>query len=365
MCSETNALGVCSETSTLGVKKLKLILVSFFLLLSSCSNEYIAFHSQNNAYLESKTSVSQQVEKYDISKIWERDVELFSLPDKKWVDKIVNFIDNAKKRIYLEVYILTEKRIIEALVKAKSRWVDIRIILEKNVFWSPKINDKAMQTLLWAGISAIYSSEDNYTFTHSKFYIIDDFFLVSTGNMSHSTFVTNKEFFVKSDNIPDLKLLEKLFLDDFNYKKSIICDYNLMSSPNCSREVIRNLLKSAKSSIYIYNQEISDEQILSILREQKKKWLDIKLIIWDINKVKKNNQISKDLKNLGIEVISPKKPYIHAKLVLIDTSYIYVWSVNFTTNSFDNNREVWVIFKSEKTWWEIKKEFLKDFSNLQ
>jgi len=89
--------------------------------------------------------------------------------------------------------------------------------------------------------------------------------------MSHSTFVTNKEFFVKSDNIPDLKLLEKLFLDDFNYKKSIICDYNLMSSPNCSREVIRNLLKSAKSSIYIYNQEISDEQILSILREQKKK----------------------------------------------------------------------------------------------
>jgi phosphatidylserine/phosphatidylglycerophosphate/cardiolipin synthase-like enzyme len=52
-------------------------------------------------------------------------------------------------------------------------------------------------------------------------------------------------------------------------------------------------------------------------------------------------------------------------LVLIDTSYIYVWSVNFTTNSFDNNREVWVIFKSEKTWWEIKKEFLKDFSNLQ
>jgi hypothetical protein len=69
MCSETNALGVCSETSTLGVKKLKLILVSFFLLLSSCSNEYIAFHSQNNTYLESKTSISKQAEIYDISKI--------------------------------------------------------------------------------------------------------------------------------------------------------------------------------------------------------------------------------------------------------------------------------------------------------
>ncbi|EKD66311.1 MAG: putative membrane associated protein [uncultured bacterium (gcode 4)] len=347
------------------MQNLRLIFISFLLFLSSCSNEYIAFHSQNNAYLESKISASKQVEVYDISKIWERNVELFSLPDKTWIDKIVNFIDNAKKRIYLEVYILTEKRIIETLVRAKGRWIDVRIILEKNVFWSPKINFQAMQTLLNAWILAIYASENNYVFTHSKFFIIDDFFLVSTGNMSHSTFTVNKEFFVKSSNISDLKNLEKIFEDDFNHKKSIICELNLISSPNCSREMISNLLKSAKSSIYIYAQEISDEEILSVLKEKKAKNLDIKLIIWDKNKIKRNSQISLDLKNMGIEVISPKKPYIHAKTILVDEEYIYIWSVNFTTNSFDNNREVGVIFHNAKTWWEIKKEFLKDFSNLQ
>ncbi|HBA45142.1 TPA: hypothetical protein DEG21_05740 [Patescibacteria group bacterium] len=126
---------------------------------------------------------------------------------------------------------------------------------------------------------AIYASENNYVFTHSKFFIIDDFFLVSTGNMSHSTFTVNKEFFVKSSNISDLKNLEKIFEDDFNHKKSIICELNLISSPNCSREMISNLLKSAKSSIYIYAQEISDEEILSVLKEKKAKNLDIKLII--------------------------------------------------------------------------------------
>ena len=347
------------------MQKIKLIFIIFFFFLSSCTNEYIAFHSQKWDYLESKTSLSQEVEKYDISKVEERNVEIFSLPNKWWIDKVVNFIDNAKKRIYLEVYILTEKRIIEALVKAKNRWIDMKIILEKNVFWSPTINKKSFQELEKVWINVKYSSENNYTFTHSKFYIIDDFFLVSTGNMSHSTFTVNKEFFVKSSNISDLKLLEQLFSDDFSNKKSIICSYNLISSPNCSREMIGNLLKSAKKEIYIYNQEISDEEILSILKEKKKKWLDIKLIIWDKNKVKRNTQVFLDLKNLGIEIISPKKPYIHAKLVLIDWSYIYVWSINFTANSFDNNREVWVIFNNPKTWWEIKKEFLKDFSNLQ
>lgn len=347
------------------MQKIKLIFISLILFLSSCTNEYIAFHSQKWDYLESKTSIEQNLDKYDLKNIEQRDVEIISFPSKTWLDKIANFIDNAKKRVYLEVYILTEKGIIEALVKAKNRWIDMKIILEKNVFWSPTINKKSFQELEKVWINVKYSSEANYVFTHSKFYIIDDFFLVSTGNMSHSTFMVNKEFFVKSSNISDLKLLEQLFSDDFNYKKSIICSYNLISSPDCSREMIENLLKSAKSTIYIYNQEVSDDEILSILKEKKKEWLDIKLIIWDKNKVKKNNQISQDLKKFGIEVISPKKPYVHAKLVLIDWSYIYVWSVNFTTNSFDNNREVWVIFNNSKTWWEIKKEFLKDFSNLQ
>lgn len=347
------------------MQKIKLIFISLILFLSSCTNEYFIYHSQNQKYLESKTNVSKNLNNFDLSKIEQRDVEIISFPSKTWLDKIINLIDKAQKRVYLEVYILTEKRIIGALKSAKNRWVDVRIILEKNVFGSPTINKKVFEELKNFGISITYSSETNYTFTHSKFFIIDESYIIWTGNMSHSTFTVNKEFFVVSNNKKDLLKLEQIFEDDFNYKKSIICEPNLISSPDCSREIIGNLLKSAKSTIYIYNQEISDEEILTILKEKKKKWLDVKLIIWDKNKVKKNNQISQDLKKLGIEVISPKKPYVHAKLVLIDSSYIYVWSVNFTTNSFDNNREVWVIFNNLKTWWEIKKEFLKDFSNLQ
>jgi phosphatidylserine/phosphatidylglycerophosphate/cardiolipin synthase-like enzyme len=38
-----------------------------------------------------------------------------------------------------------------------------------------------------------------------------------------------------------------------------------------------------------------------------------------------------------------KKPYLHGKSILVDHHKIFLWSQNLTTNSLQNNREVWVI----------------------
>jgi phosphatidylserine/phosphatidylglycerophosphate/cardiolipin synthase-like enzyme len=57
-----------------------------------------------------------------LDKIRELDSIVFRTnPDKGLLDDIVLKIDNAKKRIYLEVYIFTDKRIREAIIKAKNR----------------------------------------------------------------------------------------------------------------------------------------------------------------------------------------------------------------------------------------------------
>jgi phosphatidylserine/phosphatidylglycerophosphate/cardiolipin synthase-like enzyme len=49
------------------------------------------------------------------------DITLYRNPDINLLNKIVSQINNAKTRIYLETYILTEKRIQKALKKAKNR----------------------------------------------------------------------------------------------------------------------------------------------------------------------------------------------------------------------------------------------------
>jgi phosphatidylserine/phosphatidylglycerophosphate/cardiolipin synthase-like enzyme len=53
------------------------------------------------------------------------------------------------------------------------------------------------------------------------------------------------------------------------------------------------------------------------------------------------------------------KPEIHAKSILIDEKYLYIWSVNFSSYSMDQNREIWLILKNE----DIIRQFITIFNN--
>jgi len=114
----------------------KKIFLPFFLVLflTSCQNEYWAFHDEQQTFAREKAQTELSRENFSVEQIEDREVEILMTPDTKALDHIVSLIDAAKTRIAVEVYILTEKRIIKALQDAKSRGVDVRVILEKNVF---------------------------------------------------------------------------------------------------------------------------------------------------------------------------------------------------------------------------------------
>jgi phosphatidylserine/phosphatidylglycerophosphate/cardiolipin synthase-like enzyme len=45
---------------------------------------------------------------------------------------------------------------------------------------------------------------------------------------------------------------------------------------------------------------------------------------------------------------------MHAKAILIDSEYLFIWSINFSDNSIDKNREIWILIKNN----EIINDFL-------
>jgi hypothetical protein len=44
--------------------------------------------------------------------------EMFKTPNKKLLEQITNEVNNAEKRVWLETYILTEKRVQQAIKKS-------------------------------------------------------------------------------------------------------------------------------------------------------------------------------------------------------------------------------------------------------
>lgn len=231
----------------------KLFLIPLF-LLASCTNEYLQYHEQKQIIQEQKNKTEKTLQDFSVEKIEDRTVEILATPDKKVLDRIISMIESSKKQVFVEVYILTEKRIIKALTDARARGVDVRVVLEKNVFGATSINSKAFKTLESAGVQVTYDNSKLYNFVHTKLLIIDDIYVITTGNLSYASFTSNREFYVIGNDGKDLQILENIFTADFEGREISASTSNLVISPIDSRKKIETLLNSAKKDIFLYAQ---------------------------------------------------------------------------------------------------------------
>lgn len=102
---------------------------------------------------------------------------------------------DAKSRIWIEIYTWTDIiPLTQAVIDAKNRGVDVRVLLEPNVYGTPTINQTVAKRLREANITITYSDAERYTFTHAKFWIVDDVYYISTGNWTKSSFSKNREY---------------------------------------------------------------------------------------------------------------------------------------------------------------------------
>lgn len=333
------------------------IIVFLFILFSFFyAKEYFLFHQNKSEIEKNIVKTSDLIKDFSLKNLRTfDDVEIYKTPDKELLKSIVKKIDLSKNRVYIEAYIFTEKDIKNALIKAKKRNIDVKVVLEKNVYMANNINKKTYEEFIKNWIDVVRSDSSDYSLNHSKFLIIDDEIILSTWNLSYSLFTKNRDFllFIK-DNL----LLEKFlknFEFDFTKNKDFVYDENLVLSPFYSREKIETLIKNAKKDIKIYFPYFEDEKVLSILEDKINDWVNIEIIT-----DKKNENID-EIKSLGIQIKSLDKLTEHAKAIMIDNEYLYIWSINFSTYSLDKNKEIWILLIDENILSKFLEFFKYDF----
>ncbi|MBT5491066.1 hypothetical protein HOK00_01795 [bacterium] len=95
-----------------------------FIILFSLFNyeEYSEFHQTKSEIENKNIELNASLEKFKLEDIREiNDLEFYYTPNKELLTRIVELINNAENEIFLEVYMLTEKRIQESLIKAHNR----------------------------------------------------------------------------------------------------------------------------------------------------------------------------------------------------------------------------------------------------
>ncbi len=114
---------------------------------------------------------------------WSATLEVYYGPDDAPLDRLTTLYRHATRYLYVAVYGLTSPRAVEAMVAAKKRGVDVRLITDLKRTEDVK-QLMALHTLQLAGIPILVNQHDGLM--HLKQVVIDDEVNVS-GSMNHTT----------------------------------------------------------------------------------------------------------------------------------------------------------------------------------
>ena len=159
------------------------------------------FHSEKKSFGEKEVLLS------DISaKIY------FSPQDKSITNAVLPIIKNAKKYIYIPTFVLTEKRVTEALIEAKNRGVDVKIIID-----ALSASNKHSKHGFLRDNGILVKTENFAGKMHSKSMIVDDkYTIIGSMNFSNSGEKRNDE---------NLMVINDSVIANF-YKENLLYQWN-------------------------------------------------------------------------------------------------------------------------------------------
>ena len=265
--------------------------------------------------------------------------------------EVLNQINKSKNSIDIALYGWDDNPVIyNALVKAKARGVNIRIVYDSSIksYYPNLIN--------FVKIANEKSTDSPKILMHDKFMIFDNSSVI-TGSMNFaktgfSGFNSNCIFFLNSREIANIyeKEFTQMLQGKFHNSKSqiphntvILGETRVTPLFSPKDKIITNnvipLIKNAHKYVYIPAFIITHDELATELINAKKRGVDVKVIIDATNIHSKRSKVN-DLRNAGVLVKAENYAgKIHSKSIIIDDKYIIAGSMNFTNSGENKNDE--------------------------
>jgi len=280
-------------------------------------------------------------------------------PDGKSGTEVVAAINAAKTSVHMTMYILSNTDVISALIARHKAGVDVKVVLDSS---SQTGNGPEYTQLKNAGVSVAWSSSQ-FTYTHEKCVIIDGKTAwIMTMNLTQSSPDSNREFLAVDTTPADVTEAEAIFAGDFAGKPPASVSGALVVAPLNAVSSIVNLINSAKTTIDIEAEEMSDYHTADALKAALGRGVKVRVVMSDETPTSSGQAAIDEIKGAGGKLVTVSTPYIHAKTLVADGKTAYVGSENFSTGSLQYNRELGVIFSIPSEVLKITTTISTDFS---
>ena len=319
---------------------------------------------------------------------------------KEAIKKLCEAIDNAKKFIHLQYYILEEGKMLDSIVKSllqkREEGVEVRILYD--FIGSFQLSSAIKNKLKEKGVE-IYPETPfrfgsflfslNYR-NHRKITVIDNEIALTGGvNIADEYVDHDSELGIWEDTHLQIQgcavnSIHKSFIKDFYYatntdlskedKYITPCDFKgeteiqiVSSGPDYEQSVVMqqylSFINLAEEKICVFNPYfIPTFSILEAFKVAALSGVEVELLLSKKtdSKMATYSMYSyfEDLLKAGVNIYL-RDDFSHSKVIFIDDEIMSVGSTNFDCRSFEHNYELNTIIYSEKKTAEIKEEFEK------
>jgi phosphatidylserine/phosphatidylglycerophosphate/cardiolipin synthase-like enzyme len=284
------------------------------------------------------------------------------LLNKDFLYVLRDLVDTAKRRIYIATYIASKSRVTEDIyygIAAKQReGVDVKIIMNGASQEALKFNEETKEFLEKLGVKHIKLTK---RFTHIKLYIVDDYFIIGSHNLSGSPFMRRFEISIMIHSRDMANKLSELFNDLLLFEdpetlvyRGVIPEIDIYYEVMANYRILRDIYEKTRFAwdrvkilMYIATLSRATMRYYNLLSVKVNEGLDVALLLNGASNlsVRYNKPVYDYLKSKGVERVMLTKDFVHSKLFVID-DFVIVGSHNLTSASIAGRLELALVIKS-------------------
>jgi phosphatidylserine/phosphatidylglycerophosphate/cardiolipin synthase-like enzyme len=326
-------------------------------------------------------------------------------------------VRQARRTVDIEVYQMFDSDFFAELHAALDRGVRVRLVLDLESssssckLFDPKAPTDKADCLAYKDLIAKIRAKGGafvrfnkeaycpiqagkYCYEHGKMILVDErVALLSTGNFNPTNLCNkrlnpsrcNRDYSVITRDVKVLSALNAVFANDlkgepYDLEAILTAEVRekLTVSP-LSLKPLQEFIDSAKHSVYVQNQYLSQRDLNATLMAAAKRGIDVQLMTAsecsfgppDEAEKKRITEIYSAFDASGAKSrmftrsipIGGKQGYMHAKAIVVDAERAWVGSVNGSETALNINREFGLFFQEPQEVVELTKIMLSDFNH--
>jgi phosphatidylserine/phosphatidylglycerophosphate/cardiolipin synthase-like enzyme len=276
-------------------------------------------------------------------------VKLITQPD-AGTGPILSAVRRARRCIDIVIFRFDLKDLEKELSAAVARGVAVRALIANTNTGGEQRLRKLEQRLLQAGVT-VCRTDDNLTRYHGKLLTIDRQRTYILGFNYTAQDIRSRSFGVQVRDKKFVKEVLRLFESDVCRTDFVPRIRDLVVSPENARGRLERFLRRARTSLDIYDPQLSDDQMLALLEQKAQRGVRIRIL----------GCLEKKWQKAGFEAREFPGKRLHVRAIVRDGRRAFVGSQSLRKLELDKRREVGIIIRDPAIVRAIEKTFKKDW----